>query len=70
MITNNFSFCGLGVVRVGEVDGEFVINPTWSQLIFSSLNLVVACSEKKIGEEFKFLIPMLHCHMPPNILVT
>ena len=43
-------FLFVGVVRVGEVEGEFVINPTWSQLITSSLNLVVACSEKKVGK--------------------
>lgn len=41
---------GLGVLRVGEVDGEFVVNPTWSQLMISRLNLVVACSEKKVGK--------------------
>lgn len=38
----------VGVVRVGEVDGEFVVNPAWSQLITSSLDLVVACSDKKV----------------------
>ncbi|KAJ7365410.1 hypothetical protein OS493_005517 [Desmophyllum pertusum] len=38
----------IGVVRVGEVDGEFLINPTWSELNTSRLNLVVACSEKKV----------------------
>ncbi|XP_073249261.1 polyribonucleotide nucleotidyltransferase 1, mitochondrial-like [Porites lutea] len=38
----------VGVLRVGEVDGEFVVNPTWSQLMISRLNLVVACSEKKV----------------------
>jgi len=43
----------LGVVRVGEVDGGFVVNPTWTQLITSSLNLVVACSEKKVGKVHK-----------------
>ena len=35
---------------MGEVDGEFVVNPTWSQLMISRLNLVVACSEKKVGK--------------------
>lgn len=44
------TFFGLGVLRVGEVDREFVVNPTWSQLMISRLNLVVACSEKKVGK--------------------
>ena len=43
-------FLFVGVVRVGEVEGEFVINPTWSQLIISSLSLVVVCSENKVGK--------------------
>ncbi|XP_068682659.1 polyribonucleotide nucleotidyltransferase 1, mitochondrial-like isoform X1 [Montipora foliosa] len=38
----------VGVVRVGEVDGEFVVNPSWTQLVNSRLNLVVACSEHKV----------------------
>ncbi|XP_078350537.1 polyribonucleotide nucleotidyltransferase 1, mitochondrial-like [Oculina patagonica] len=38
----------IGVVRVGEVDGDFVINPTWSELNTSKLNLVIACSERKV----------------------
>jgi len=36
-------------VRVGEIDGKLVINPTWSELDSSKLNLVIACSEKKVG---------------------
>lgn len=45
-----FILCTIsGVVRVGEVDGEFVINPTWSELSTSKLNLVIACSERKVG---------------------
>lgn len=47
---HNFAFFCAGVVRVGEVDGEFVVNPAWSQLIISSLDLVVACSDKKVGK--------------------
>nr|XP_058965409.1 polyribonucleotide nucleotidyltransferase 1, mitochondrial-like [Pocillopora verrucosa] len=38
----------IGAVRVGEVDGKFVINPTWSELSISKLNLVVACSKTKV----------------------
>ena len=49
----NFAFiCSVGVVRVGESNGEFVVNPSWSQLATSGLNVVVACSESKVGEEF------------------
>ena len=40
----------LGAVRVGEVDGKFVINPTWSELSISKLNVVVACSKTKVGK--------------------
>lgn len=38
----------IGAVRVGEVDGKFVINPAWSELSISKLNLVVACSKTKV----------------------
>jgi len=38
-----------GAVRVGEIDGEFAVNPTWSELDSSKLNLVIACSERKVG---------------------
>ncbi|XP_044163140.1 polyribonucleotide nucleotidyltransferase 1, mitochondrial-like [Acropora millepora] len=38
----------IGVVRVGESNGEFVVNPSWSQLATSELNVVVACSESKV----------------------
>lgn len=38
----------LGAVRVGLVDGEFVINPTFEQLEESDLDLVVAGTKQKI----------------------
>ena len=41
----------LGVVRIGEIDGELVVNPTWSQLSVSYLDLVIACSKTKVGKQ-------------------
>ncbi len=32
----------IGSVRVGRIDGEFVVNPTWTQLKESELDLIVA----------------------------
>ena len=32
----------VGSVRVGRIDGEFVVNPTWSQLKESELDLIVS----------------------------
>ena len=45
---------------MGEVDGEFVVNPSWTQLVNSRLNLVVACSEHKVGKE---QVPSFHRFM-------
>lgn len=38
----------LGGVRVGLVDGQFVFNPTYEQQAVSSLDLMVAGTEKKV----------------------
>ena len=38
----------IGAARVGYIDGEFVLNPTFSQLDTSDLNLVVAGTEKAV----------------------
>ena len=38
----------IGIVRVGMVDGSFVINPTFSELENASLNLVAAGNEQRI----------------------
>lgn len=38
----------IGGIRVGEINGEFVANPTTSQLQDSSLNLIVAASNDAI----------------------
>ncbi|TET43959.1 polyribonucleotide nucleotidyltransferase [candidate division TA06 bacterium] len=38
----------IGIVRVGMVDGSFVINPTFPELENASLNLVVAGNEQRI----------------------
>ncbi|MCL7027637.1 hypothetical protein MKW94_014439 [Papaver nudicaule] len=37
----------IGMVRVGRVDGEFIINPTINELERSVLNLVYACTRDK-----------------------
>ncbi|HHT9130701.1 MAG TPA: polyribonucleotide nucleotidyltransferase, partial [Candidatus Brocadiaceae bacterium] len=42
-------FCGpTGSVRVGQIDGEFVINPTHSELALSSMDLVVSGTEEAV----------------------
>lgn len=38
----------IGAVRVGRINGEFVINPTYSQLVESDLDLVIAGTEDAI----------------------
>jgi polyribonucleotide nucleotidyltransferase len=46
---SDIPFAGpIGAVRVGLIDGEFVINPTQSQVAESTLDLVVAGTEKAI----------------------
>ncbi|XP_052143755.1 polyribonucleotide nucleotidyltransferase 2, mitochondrial [Oryza glaberrima] len=37
----------IGVIRVGRIDGNFVLNPTVDELGMSDLNLVYACSRDK-----------------------
>nr|CAB3447244.1 unnamed protein product [Digitaria exilis] len=37
----------IGVIRVGRIDGNFVLNPTVDELGLSDLNLVYACSRDK-----------------------
>ena len=39
----------LAAVRVGRVDGRFVLNPTFAQLATSDLNVVVAATEEAIA---------------------
>ena len=41
-------FSPIGAVRVGYIDGQFVVNPTVSKLKESSLNLTVAATEDAI----------------------
>ncbi len=46
---SNIPFCGpTGSVRVGQIDGEFVINPTHSELALSSMDLVVSGTEEAV----------------------
>ncbi|WVZ74583.1 hypothetical protein U9M48_022748 [Paspalum notatum var. saurae] len=37
----------IGVIRVGRIDGNFVLNPTVDELGLSDLNLIYACSRDK-----------------------
>ncbi|CAL4968223.1 unnamed protein product [Urochloa decumbens] len=37
----------IGVIRVGRIDGNFILNPTVDELGLSDLNLVYACSRDK-----------------------
>ncbi|XP_023531117.1 polyribonucleotide nucleotidyltransferase 2, mitochondrial [Cucurbita pepo subsp. pepo] len=37
----------IGVIRIGRVDGQFVVNPTMDELNLSDLNLVYACTREK-----------------------
>ncbi|KAL5725184.1 polyribonucleotide nucleotidyltransferase [Ranunculus cassubicifolius] len=37
----------IGVIRVGRIDGKFVINPSMDELLLSDLNLVYACTRDK-----------------------
>ncbi len=46
---SNIPFCGpVGSARVGQIDGEFVINPTHSELDKSSMDLVVSGTEDAV----------------------
>ncbi|PIA61826.1 hypothetical protein AQUCO_00200076v1, partial [Aquilegia coerulea] len=37
----------IGVIRIGRIDGQFVINPSMDELTLSDLNLVYACTREK-----------------------
>ncbi|KXK28760.1 MAG: polyribonucleotide nucleotidyltransferase, partial [Candidatus Brocadia sinica] len=46
---SSIPFCGpTGSVRVGQIDGEFVINPTHSELVMSNIDLVVSGTEEAV----------------------
>ncbi|MFQ5906427.1 MAG: polyribonucleotide nucleotidyltransferase, partial [bacterium] len=46
---SDIPFAGpIGAVRVGKVDGSFIVNPTFSQIEKASLNVVVVGSEEKM----------------------
>lgn len=44
------TYITLGAVRVGEIDGQFVVNPLPEQMEQSKLNLVVTSNENKISK--------------------
>jgi polyribonucleotide nucleotidyltransferase len=48
-----------GAIRIGDVDGELIINPTKQQLQQSSLNLVIASTEHKIGRNFVIKVTVI-----------
>ncbi|KAL0554851.1 hypothetical protein IC582_008779 [Cucumis melo] len=37
----------IGVIRIGRIDGQFVVNPTMDELNLSDLNLIYACTREK-----------------------
>ncbi|KAF9620300.1 hypothetical protein IFM89_011035 [Coptis chinensis] len=37
----------IGVIRIGRIDGKFVVNPSMDELSLSDLNLVYACTRDK-----------------------
>ncbi|CAN1853276.1 Polyribonucleotide nucleotidyltransferase 2, mitochondrial [Linum perenne] len=37
----------IGMIRVGRIDGKFIVNPTMDELSLSDLNLVYACTKDK-----------------------
>ena len=39
-----------GSVRIGDIDGEFVVNPSRQQLDKSILDLIVTSTDKKVGK--------------------
>ncbi len=47
----------VGAVRIGKVDGEYIVNPTFSQLESSTMNIIVAGKESAVtmleGEAFE-----------------
>ncbi|MBI2472434.1 MAG: polyribonucleotide nucleotidyltransferase [Planctomycetes bacterium] len=46
---SSIPFCGpTGSVRVGQINGEFVVNPTHSELAMSSMDLVVSGTEEAV----------------------
>lgn len=46
---SSIPFCGpIGSVRVGQINGEFVINPTHAELALSSIDLVVSGTEEAV----------------------
>ena len=48
-LAGNIPFLGpVGAVRIGRLDGQFVVNPTYQQLEASDLDLVVAGTESSI----------------------
>ena len=48
------TFVFLGAVRIVDINGELIINPTKQQLQQGSLNLVVASTEQRIGRHCTF----------------
>jgi polyribonucleotide nucleotidyltransferase len=48
-ILSSIPFAGpIGAVRIGLIDGELVVNPTFSQLEGSQLNLVIAGTKERV----------------------
>ncbi|KAL9681748.1 hypothetical protein QQ045_013536 [Rhodiola kirilowii] len=37
----------IGMIRIGRIDGKFIVNPTMDELTLSDLNLIYACTKDK-----------------------
>ncbi|KAL9666281.1 hypothetical protein QQ045_000608 [Rhodiola kirilowii] len=37
----------IGMIRIGRIDGKFIVNPTMDELTSSDLNLIYACTQDK-----------------------
>lgn len=62
---SSIPFCGpIGAVRVGRINGEFVINPTHSELDVSDLDLVIAGTEDAV-----IMVEASAKELPENVIV-
>ena len=69
----------LGAVRVGQIEGEFVLNPTHSQMEESSLDLMVAgteqaismveCGSKEVSEE-RMVEALMFAHEAIKVVIA
>ncbi|CAM8999323.1 unnamed protein product [Rhodiola kirilowii] len=51
----------IGMIRIGRIDGKFIVNPTMDELTSSDLNLIYACTQDKtlMIDAVKFIEPQI-----------